>query len=381
VLATSIVATVVLGYFASTLKINFTLDRLRAVTPGARAIEDVSRAFNLPGDVLVVLANGPDLQRLLEANEQLAQGIRQQMAALDFQAPATLLPSAATQQRRRQQIRERIDDVDAVVARIENASAQAGFKPNTFDPFTRRLPYLLDTNDHITWEQFAAHDLEDVIGRFVTRDESGWWLATYAFPTGREQIESLQAIVAATPGAGRLTGLPIVNQELSKGFVPQFALGLTLGTVIVLGSIVLTFRSLRLSLLTLVPTAIGLTWAAGLLALAGAELDLFSVFAVITFVGIGVDYGIHLVHRYQERGNAAAAIAELAPVILVAGAITLFGYGTLIGSSYPPLQSIGVVSAVSVMTLIVASVLVLPAMLQRPRGAQRNDSGAPWNSR
>ena len=50
----------------------------------------------------------------------------------------------------------------------------------------------------------------------------------------------------------------------------------------------------------------------------------------MTFVGIGVDYGIHLVHRYRERGDARPAIAELAPVILVAGAITLLGYGTLV---------------------------------------------------
>ena len=79
----------------------------------------------------------------------------------------------------------------------------------------------------------------------------------------------------------------------------------------------------------LLPTAIGLTWAAGVLALAGVELDLFAVFAVVTFVGIGVDYGIHLVHRYHARGDAEHATAELAPVILSAAAITLGGYGTL----------------------------------------------------
>ena len=104
-------------------------------------------------------------------------------------------------------------------------------------------------------------------------------------------------------------------------------------------------------------------WAAGLLALAGAEMDLFALFAVVTFVGIGVDYGIHLVQRYREQGDAAAAIEELAPVILVAAGITVLGYGTLVTSSYPPLRSIGVVSAVSVAALSVASVLVLPALL------------------
>ena len=77
----------------------------------------------------------------------------------------------------------------------------------------------------------------------------------------------------------------------------------------------------------------------------------------------GVDYGVHLVHRYQERGDATRATAELAPVILVAGAITLLGYATLINSSYPPLRSIGLVSAVSVVALAAASVLLLPALL------------------
>jgi predicted RND superfamily exporter protein len=87
----------------------------------------------------------------------------------------------------------------------------------------------------------------------------------------------------------------------------------------------------------------------------------------VTFVGIGVDYGIHLVHRYKELGQARRAVAELAPVILVAAAITLLGYGTLVYSSYPPLRSIGVVSAVSVVALAVASVLVLPALIMEDR--------------
>ena len=94
------------------------------------------------------------------------------------------------------------------------------------------------------------------------------------------------------------------------------------------------------------------------------ELDLFAVFAVMTFVGIGVDYGIHLIHRYHALQDPVRVTAELAPVILVAGAITLLGYGTLVGSSYPPLRSIGIVSVVSVVTLVLASVLVLPAMLR-----------------
>jgi predicted RND superfamily exporter protein len=73
------------------------------------------------------------------------------------------------------------------------------------------------------------------------------------------------------------------------------------------------------------------------------------------------------VHRFQERGDARRAVSELAPVILVAAVITLLGYGTLLNSSYPPLRSIGIVSAISVLTLAIASVLVLPALLMGKR--------------
>jgi predicted RND superfamily exporter protein len=122
-------------------------------------------------------------------------------------------------------------------------------------------------------------------------------------------------------------------------------------------------RDWRLSLLSLSPAVVGLVWAAGVLAIARIELDLFALFAVVTFVGIGVDYGVHLVHRYRERGHARHATEELAPVILVAAAITLLGYGTLVTSTYPPLRSIGIVSAVTVVTLAAASLIVLPALL------------------
>jgi hypothetical protein len=136
----------------------------------------------------------------------------------------------------------------------------------------------------------------------------------------------------------------------------------------VIASLVLVFRDWRLCALALLPTFAGLVWTAGVLALCGVELDLFAVFAVVTFVGIGVDYGIHMIHRYRERRDPAQAVAELAPVILAAAAITLFGYGTLITSSYPPLRSIGLVSAISVCALALASVILLPALMMRTRG-------------
>ena len=346
----------------STLRVNPTLERLRSVTPGALLTEQVTEDFGLAGDVVLVVEAGQDLQTLLERNERLVEQVRRAVPSLEMAAPSTLLPSDRTQEARRRAVQQGLPATAVLRTSLETASAEAGFRPDAFESFLERLPRLTEPQP-ISWDAFAEHGFDDIARRFISRDGGRWTVASYAFPHGADDLNALRRAVAASDGSMVLTGLPLVNEELSEHFMPQFLRGLGVGSLIVVGMIVITFRNWRLALLTLVPTILGLLWAGGFLALIGYELDLFSVFAVITFVGIGVDYGVHVVHRYRERQDATRATAELASVILVAGAITLIGYGTLISSSYPPLRSIGVVSVVSVVALMAASVLVLPALL------------------
>jgi uncharacterized protein len=362
-LIASAVATCALGLAATRLRINPTLDRLRSTTPAALLEATIGPMFGLPNDVYVVLDEGPSLEPLLETNERLAAKIAEEAPDLSFQPASRLLPSAAAQAQTATAIARSHLTPDAVRASLDRARSAADFTPGAFDPFADRLPHLLDGSARLTYDGYVAHGLGDVVDRFVVRDGSRWTLATYVFPTSSDQVARVQRSVGAVDPSATLTGLTLVNRELARSFLPQFIKGLAIGTAIVIALVVAAFRGWQLSVYALLPTAIGLVWAAGVLAIAGVELDLFAVFAVVTFVGIGVDYGIHLVHRYQERGDAARATAELAPVILVAAAITMLGYGTLVTSSYPPLQSMGVVSVVSTITLAAASVFTLPALL------------------
>jgi predicted RND superfamily exporter protein len=156
---------------------------------------------------------------------------------------------------------------------------------------------------------------------------------------------------------------------MARRFGPEFAKGMAVGSLIVLALLVAAFRRWDSTLLALVPTLLALVWTAGVLAATGVSLDLFSMFAVMTFVGIGVDYGIHLVHRcaHVPPERRSEAIARLGPVILVAALTTLFGFGTLVMSSYPPLHLLGVVSVAAIVALGVTSLFVLPALLVRSK--------------
>ncbi|HEY8550838.1 MAG TPA: MMPL family transporter [Vicinamibacterales bacterium] len=355
-----------LGAAAMGVRVDPSLDRLRAETPGTTFEQEVARRFGVPQDVYVVLASGPSLEPLLEANEKLTARLRERMAAdLAMHAPTSLLPSQAAQERAAQAIARRGLTPAGVSSALVAAASQAGFRPGTFDSFLKRLPRLLDPSERITYDGYVAAGLQELLGRSVVHRDGEWTLATYVYPAPA-QVEALRTTVAEFPEM-QLTGVPEVNRELGLRFGPEFLKGLAVGTALVIVLLAVTFRRVSLTLLALAPTVMALIWAGGILALAGTRLDLFSVFGVMTFVGIGVDYGIHIVHRVGHAGpeGAPEAIAHLGPVILVAALVTLLGFGTLVTSSYPPLRSLGLVSTVLIVALAVSTLLVLPALLLR----------------
>jgi predicted RND superfamily exporter protein len=159
-----------------------------------------------------------------------------------------------------------------------------------------------------------------------------------------------------------VTGLPVINLDLAQRFPRQFAVALVAGTIAVFLLMFATFRQTGAALLALAPMLIGLLWAAAVMSILDVSVDLFGIFAVLTLVGIGVDYGIHLVHRARVD-DIESAVARIVPANLIAAGIALLGCGSLVTSAYPPLRSLGILTVVGLVTCLVAAVVVLPAML------------------
>ncbi len=361
--------TVAAALAAPRLRIDPSLDRLRATSPAAGFEAEVTTRFGVPRDVYLVVDQGPALEPLLEGNERLLAALAREAPGVPAHAPSLLLPSARTQQAAASRIAAQGLVPARVQADLTAAAAAAGFRPGTFDRFAATVPALLDTRARLTYEGFVAHGLGDLLDRSIVKHDGLWTVVTYLYPPSPAAVDGVRRAVAASGGTARLSGLPAVNREMAERFTPEFVKGISAGSLIVLVLLIAAFRRWDFTLLALVPTALALTWTAGILAISGVSLDLFSMFAVMTFVGIGVDYGIHLVHRcaHGVEDERAGAVAHLGPVILVAALTTLFGFGTLVTSSYPPLRLLGLVSTVAIVALGAASLFVLPALLLKPR--------------
>jgi hypothetical protein len=379
ILGAAAVITIAAALAAPRLRIDPSLDRLRSTSPASAFEAEVTGRFGVPRDVYLVVDDGPALEPLLEANERLVAALAREAPGVALHAPTSLLPSARTQDAAAARLAARRIDPARVRADLGAAADAAGFRPGTFDRFGATLPVLLDAGARVTFDGFLSHGLGDLLDRSIVKRDGAWTVVTYLYPSSPAAVDGVRRAVAAAGGTARLSGLPAVNREMAERFAPEFVKGVSVGSLLVLVLLVAAFRRWDFTLLALVPTALALVWTAGVLAVSGVSLDLFSMFAVMTFVGIGVDYGIHLVHRcaHSSPGERGAAVAHLGPVILVAALTTLFGFGTLVMSSYPPLSLLGLVSTVAIVALGTASLFVLPALLLTPGPAMAASSPGP----
>lgn len=364
ILVAAAVVTLPLGWGLTRLHVDARVERLRPGGPGLALESRITERFGLPTDVYLLMSQGPQLEPLLATHEDLATGLDEQPVPVSHVGAGVLLPSAAAQERRRAAIATVAASPTDVASAVDAAGDVEGFLPGTFSPFRDRLPRLLDATQSLSLDELSARGLGDLVGRFVRRVDDGYVVVTYATARDAAGLAALRDVVGQHPNVV-LTGLPLVNEALAARLPRELGLGLGFGAALVVALIWLEFRAMRPTLLAMLPTICGIIWGLGTLGWAGVVLDLFSVFAVLMFLGIGVDYGIHLLHpTLGEHGlGMSAALSLVGPALLLAGATTVVGFGTLAWSAYPPLQSLGLVSVATIIAALLASLLVVPAVV------------------
>ena len=86
-------------------------------------------------------------------------------------------------------------------------------------------------------------------------------------------------------------------------------------------------------------------------------------------IGIGIDAGVHILHRHQEEGaaNLAAVVRHTGRAVLMSTGTTMIGFGALSVASNRALASLGVVLLLGVGACLVTATVLLPAWLHTLR--------------
>ena len=132
-----------------------------------------------------------------------------------------------------------------------------------------------------------------------------------------------------------------------------------------------TEREPVLAVIAVIPVLVALIWVIGTMSLLGIPYTPITSIITALCVGVGVDYTIHLIHRYREQFTAhrspetaaAEALETTGAALLGSAATTAVGFGVLGLSPAPMVAQFGFVTAITIgHSLLVSVLLVPPAM-------------------
>ena len=133
-----------------------------------------------------------------------------------------------------------------------------------------------------------------------------------------------------------------------------------------------TLRQPVLGIVAVGPIVFVLICVLGTMALLGIPYTLVTSIITALSIGIGVDYTIHVIHRYREefsrlRNPEQAAVKTLATTgsaLLGSALTTAFGFGVLIASPLLASAQFGITATITIVYSLAVSILVvLPAMV------------------
>ncbi|RMG97276.1 MAG: hypothetical protein D6705_08990 [Deltaproteobacteria bacterium] len=248
----------------------------------------------------------------------------------------------------RDRLRELEDRVGAVVRRAHGALA-AVVEHGGYGPY-------------VVPEAFRS--------RFVSRDGTAY--AIYVTPrgdiwdpeVGRAFAEAMEALDEDAAGLG-------LNRYVhEKMIVEGFRRAAGIAAILIFVTLLVDFRSFAAAVLASLPTALGWAWMLAIMALVGLRFDPANIVSLPLVLGIGVAYGVHMMHRVQAERRRATGPAPLDPVVrgtggavVIAAVTTMVGFAALMVVDYGAMTSFGSVMVLGISGCLVAALVVLPAIL------------------
>ena len=159
------------------------------------------------------------------------------------------------------------------------------------------------------------------------------------------------------------TGFPETFYEntglIQRGFL-RAALYAGIAVVVLLS---IDLRRRRDVMLAVVPVVLGVVWMVGSMRGVGVPYNLANIVGLPLIIGVGIDNGVHLMHRFRESGSMVESLTHTGTAVALSSLTTMVGFGALALSSHRGLASMGLMMLMGVGACLLMALTVLPAAL------------------
>ncbi len=360
--------------FLPTIKFEKHFEITGSDNPAMAAQNLLSARFGIEGSPHLLLITGGEQEVLRRAEELTAQLEDYQHRGIikSIFSPTILLPSAQTQNERARLLAG--VNFAASAHALEDALRENGFRTAPVQPFIDRLRQFGQGaepgNDPLTLETAANFLPPALLNNSIRKIKDGSYVAAISFySTDPDAVEVIpESVIESWRNQfGRFVEFSYekINRELQRLVLhdSQRAMGWTAAGILLV--VYLSFRSLRVSLIVLIPIVFGVVTTFGVLLLVRYHFSFTSLTAIPLIIGIGIDNGIHLVRRYQENKNSEILVVAKASgaALIQSNLTTIVGFGALMTSSFAPLVEMGLVTSLGVAFALAGGLLLIPAVI------------------
>ena len=266
----------------------------------------------------------------------------------------------------------------------------------------RRLAAMADAVDAAVEAQpveAIGAELAEVSGdrwRYLTLQDGRMLLLQVAPELAETELEPLgPAIADVRRTVARLqqahpdievgvTGLPVIEADETVVTQRDATLATLLAVVLIAGMMVLSFHSFIQPLLVVAALFVGVGWSFGFLTLAVGHLQLLSVTFTVILLGLGVDFGIHLVSRFELvrdrypagvpgfRATMIDTMQTMGPGIVTGAVTTSLAFGATLLTDFRGMAEMGLIAGVGIILCLIAMFAVLPALMRLVRPRRRH---------
>jgi len=341
--------------------------------PAARALQRMNDKVAPTPEPVMLLIDAADQESAYRSWKKVDAHLRQLVAdgtLASYSSPFAFTLSPQQIETNRQTLKSNVD-LAASEAAYRRALDSAGFSADAFQPAFDLFAKLRAAAAN---ETGAKLDLESQLPA-----QSAWWFlidryqalrphlaAAYLRPATPLDTPEQQAVFEhAVRGCDvpvQITGWSYAMISMvtwAKAELRTFTIAV--GSLILL-LLAIAYRDWRPLLIHTVSLVFAVGLCLTLLKLTGTRVNLLNALAFPLMLGVGVDYGMHLLLALRE-GRVAESLATVLKPVVISGLTTIAGFGALMAAQNPALKGLGTVCALGVFSCLVSSIFFAVPMM------------------
>jgi predicted RND superfamily exporter protein len=244
----------------------------------------------------------------------------------------------------------------------ETVAQRLGAYQNLFRAQSRSLVHAMANPETITWSMVP----QSIAIMYLSKDSTEYLISVYPKTNVWEEILDSPFLKLLETNVPQATGtVPFMKLMYTRGR-QEGGKAMRYAIIAIIVLLLIDFRSIRFTALAMVPLFLALAWLTGAMGLLNVPLNLMNILALPLILGIGIDDGVHVCHRYRHDGHAdiPRAIGSVGRAIFLTTATTMIAFGSLMFSRMRGNVAIGQVLFFGVGLCYIMTITVLPMLLK-----------------